>query len=257
MKKSSLVAFILQLIAVPVFAYATRVGVNIPAGVTGPGSVPIGGMVAVMPNTHANAWQPPASGQIKDGFMRADGATVPACSDCVIPAGQVLPNMNAKYPRGNTTSGTAGGSNTYTPAGTVSQPSFTGTATSYTVSVPAHYHSNGTGSTLTAGSAGDHSHGISSTFTSLVGAKGGGATDITYGAGSLAFGLGTIVSGGAHTHTVTGTIGLVTGGQNGNAAFGASGTNTPSGSVSQPSFTGTSGNNEPAYLEVVWVIRVK
>jgi hypothetical protein len=110
---------------------------------------------------------------------------------------------------------------------------------------------------LTAGSAGDHSHGISSTFTSLVGAKGGGGTDITYGAGTLTFGLGTIVSGGAHTHTVTGTVGLVTGGQNGNAAFGASGTNTPSGSVSQPSFTGTSGNNEPAYLEVVYVIRVK
>ena len=70
----------------------------------------------------------------------------------------------------------------------------------------------------------------------------------------------------AHTHApsvVTGTIGLVTGGQNGNLAFSASGSNTPSGSITgtataaAQAFTGTSANNEPQYLNVRYLIRVK
>jgi hypothetical protein len=69
-----------------------------------PGMVPIGGMVAVMPTTHANAWQPPATGVIKDGFMRADGNTVPTCADCIIPAGTTLPNMTNAFLMGSTTS---------------------------------------------------------------------------------------------------------------------------------------------------------
>jgi hypothetical protein len=73
-----------------------------------PGVVPIGGMVAVMPSTHANAWQPPASGVIKDGFMLADGSAVPSCSDCILPTGTVLPNMVGSFPKGSSsTSGTA------------------------------------------------------------------------------------------------------------------------------------------------------
>ena len=70
-----------------------------------PGGVPVGSVVAVVPNLHANLWQPPATGAIKDGFMRADGNTVPSCSDCVIPAGTVLPNMVGDYVRGGTSSG--------------------------------------------------------------------------------------------------------------------------------------------------------
>jgi hypothetical protein len=80
----------------------------------GAGAVPIGGMVTVMPTFNVNCWQPPATGVVKDGFMRADGGTVPA--GCVIPVGTVLPNMITKYPRGNTTSGTTGGANTVTLA---------------------------------------------------------------------------------------------------------------------------------------------
>jgi len=74
-----------------------------------PGGVPIGGVVAVVPNLHANLWQPPSSGAIKDGFMRADGNTIPSCSDCKIPSGTTLPNMVGRYVKGNSTSGTLTG----------------------------------------------------------------------------------------------------------------------------------------------------
>jgi len=83
-------------------------------GVQGAGTVPIGGMVVVMPNVSGNAWQPPVAGAIKDGFMRADGTTITAThvsQGCVFAAGTVLPNMVQKYPRGSTTSGSTGGAN--------------------------------------------------------------------------------------------------------------------------------------------------
>jgi hypothetical protein len=111
--------------------------------------VPVGGMVAVMPSTHANAWQPPASGAIKDGFMRADGATISAqnvTDGSVFPQGTVLPNMVGSFPKGATTTGTATAaqklvasnipqvSTTYTPAGTNAASSISGTAAGQTLS---------------------------------------------------------------------------------------------------------------------------
>ena len=81
------------------------------SGGTPPGMVPIGGMVAVMPNV-TGAWQPPASGAIKDGFMRADGSTV---NDSGSPLnGQTLPNMVNKMARGSTDSSTSGGNDSVT-----------------------------------------------------------------------------------------------------------------------------------------------
>jgi hypothetical protein len=238
----------------------------------GPGTVPLGGMVAVVPNLDtANAWQPPASGVIKDGFMRADGATVPSGQGSPL-QGKVLPNMtpsvgNDRYLKASrATSWTTGsyatsGANTYTPAGTVSQPSFTGAAGTYSVSVPAHYHTNGAGSALST-DTNTHTHRLKS-LTYGTGYNGfvninGNAKNMTDSPDG-AYPESTMASlfNNSHAHGVTGSIGTVSGGSNGNAAFGASGTNTPSGTVSQPSFTGTSGNNEPAYLEVVYVIRVK
>jgi hypothetical protein len=81
---------------------------------------------------------------------------------------------------------------------------------------------------------------------------------------------GVAISGGAYSltgsNTVTGNIGLVTGGSNGNAAFAASratdvalsahslSTNV---AVGDHTVTNNAVNNEPAYVEVVWVIRVK
>jgi hypothetical protein len=287
--------------------------------VAGPGSVPIGGMVTVMPDIDAvNAWQPPASGIIKDGFMRADGTAITAghvALGCKLAVGTLLPNMIQKYPRGNTTSGSTGGNNLYTPAGTNSTSnvpaaglSFSGNSTSYSVSVPAHYHSNGAGSTA-ATSVGVTGGTASGTFSSSSHTHGDGSlgTNIAFGGGymwaakdsSVAFtgdervdmslntisgsfgGVGwrAVVTGSTDTpsatasvsstaatmtgsNTVTGTFGLVTGGQNGNAAMTASGNNTPSGSITgtataaAQTFTGTQASNEPAYVEVVWVIRV-
>jgi len=286
-------------------------------GTLGPGSVPVGCMVVAMPNIDVtNSWQPPATGVIKDGFMRADGTVINAghaSQGCLLAVGTVLPNMIQKYPRGNTTSGSTGGANTFTPAGTNSTSnvpaaglSFTGAATSYTVSVPAHYHGIGTGAGLSAAGQTLSSSAITSSGTTIsysgigiVYARGSlGGNKAIYGdlngspgsisgftpqnwtafnnyAAAVNEAVATVDHNhGSHTHTtdiahshaassVTGTIGLVTGGQNGNAAFSASGSNTPSGSITgtataaAQAFTGTTANSEPAYVEVVWVIRVK
>jgi len=289
-------------------------------GTVGPGSVPIGCMIVAMPNIDAvNSWQPPLSGAIKDGFMRADGTVINAghvSQGCLLAAGTVLPNMIQKYPRGNTTSGTTGGANTFTPAGTnatstvpASGLSFSGSSTSYSVSVPAHYHGIGLGAALSAagqtlgstaislasGSAAGQSHTGSSNSDGShrhLQYQAGFATGGGLVVGVAATGSGTGANGyteydGTHSHTinhthaasgvtgttdiahthaastVTGTIGLFTGGQNGNAAFSASGSNTPSGSITgtataaAQAFTGTPASSEPAYVEVIWVIRVK
>ena len=356
-------------------------------GTVGPGSVPIGCMIVAMPNIDAvNSWQPPSSGAIKDGFMRADGTIINAghvSQGCLLAAGTVLPNMIQKYPRGNTTSGTTGGSNTFTPAGTnatsnvaasglafsgtginpsstfaaagnftdsVSVPAsgltFSGTSATYSVSVPGHYHGMGTGASLSVDI--NHTHG-SQTFTSgnqsadhthtggtgyagnaranngiLVGqdnqnsqawddytlSRGTYVVSPTGGTGNFPGRLHThsFTTDGmnvSHTHsttvalsalgatpkTPTGSIGLVTGGVDGNAVHTASGSNTPSGTIAgtatgtgtatarsswftsttyTPSgtitgtataaaqaFTGTPASSEPAYVEVIWVIRVK
>ena len=295
-------------------------------GMFGPGSVPLGCMIVAMPNIDAvNSWQPPLSGAIKDGFMRADGTIINAghiSQGCLLAAGTVLPNMIQKYPRGNTTSGTTGGSNTFTPAGTNATSnvpatglSFSGSSTSYSVSVPAHYHGIGTGAGLSAAgqtlgtsnvslasgacsiaastySTGndspDHSHGIDQFGNGNSGhltavqqngfstADAGNGIHNTYNSGGASArhthsipamsGSASGTTNIGHTHaasTVTGTIGLVTGGVDGNAAHTASGNNTPSGSITgtataaAQAFTGTSAPSEPAYVEVVWVIRVK
>ena len=72
-------------------------------GVQGPGAVPLGGLVAVMPNIDVViAWQPPATGEIKDGFMRADGTAITSTHKglgCKLTVGTLLPNLTAKYLR--------------------------------------------------------------------------------------------------------------------------------------------------------------
>ena len=330
-------------------------------GMFGPGSVPLGCMIVAMPSIDvANSWQPPLSGTIKDGFMRADGTIINAghiSQGCLLAVGTVLPNMIQKYPRGNTTSGATGGSNTFTPAGTnatsnvaasgltfsgtginpsttlaaagsftdsVSVPAsgltFSGTSTSYSVSVPAHYHGMGTGADLNitgsgsttvtgtvGGTDGTHTHTL--TYRDQVVGASAGTTAVqmqvsaannlqsitnVISTTSSGHGHGFSLSAPNHTHANTnfsGSIGLVTGGQNGNLAISASGSNTPSGTIAgtatgtgtatsrsswftsttyTPSgsitgtataaaqaFTGTPASSEPAYVEVVWVIRVK
>ena len=249
------------------------------AGTSGaPGMVPIGGMVAVMPTTHANAWQPPADcSTIKDGFMRTSttagvSCVVPTCADCVIPAGTTLPNMYQKYTRGGGTSGAQSGANTQASEVTISDHSFTQPSahgiTQPTFTSPAHYHGFGSGSGLGGGS---HQHKIQETaggnfmfvanvFNTTGSAGGAGQTaNPNQTATLIASDYGSIPD---HGHT--GYIGLVNGGVNGNAAMGDSRTtdvgltnNHTGGGVSTHGVTNNAVNNEPAYTEVVWIIRVK
>ena len=239
--------------------------VTLGSGVTGPGFVPLGGMVAVMPTLHANAWQPPASGAIKDGFMRADGATVSAqnvTDGSVFPAGTVLPNMVGNYPKGDTTSGGTGGSTTITSNVTVStQPAFT---------VPGHYHNTfvltAAGQTLGttnvtsgAGSAHFHYQGYGTT-----GANGYHITVDTANGGVANAGTGVTVTGDesshkhstniAHTHgssSVSGSVGYQSG-SNGDAVGGFAATRSTNVALNNAAVT-----YDPPYVDVVWVIRVK
>jgi hypothetical protein len=258
--------------------------------------VPIGGMVAVMAST-ANAWAPPTSGQCKDGFARADGVAFSGhatCTGAVITA--TPPNMTAKYPRGNTTSGTTGGSNTTTltttqlPAhthggtalGVSGSPALTGAVT-LTGSV-----GNGTlGLTNATVSGTGHTHG-SGAMTAAITFSGtsvwmeevtSSRTWPTSGYGYTFQGTGTGFSGpsgvtanargtgasvlgstaGPSSNVTVGLTGSVSNGtlaaSNGTLATGV-GTLDVSGSTDS-SGTGSSYNSEPAYVEVVWVMRVK
>lgn len=325
---------------------------------TPPGQVPIGGMVAVMPSTHANVWQPPATGAIKDGFMRADGHTITAqnvTDGSLIPEGISLPNMVDRFTRGTAaTSGTALGSDSVTPTGTVSQPTFTGDAEARSLwlkadqaisgTVKEHYHStSGPGSTLAVVSLGTtnrgggsfasttHYHGVpghfhgkgdlnipspagyhshdttfgnitvqsgsgigiidnagstihsrtsgassfyhqhpNSEFSGSVGNTSGSNGDGSFDTASIT-GTASASTDISHGHGISGAIGDVTSGRNGDEdqaldfnannnnmnQWAAAGSYTPSGTVSQPTFTGNSQDNKPAYMTVVWVIRVK
>lgn len=241
------------------------------SGGTPPGMVPLGGMVAVMPQTHSNAWQTPASGVIKDGFMLANGHTVTAqnvTDGCVFSVGTVLPNMVQKYPKGSTTSGTAGGANTRSIAAD-QLPTFT---------TDTHVHS--WGGFWSIDNATDVNNG-----------NGDGAQN-TYSdgaAGIYAWGAGTYASRetGGHSHNQTGGVSGTGGGTlvTPRATNNASGDEqgyvvnytksatatyylpshrhymkvraTTSSAVTRTNSSQVALSTEPAYTEVVWVIRVK
>ena len=210
-----------------------------------PGMVPIGGIVAVYPTAHANAWQPPASGAIKDGFMRADGGTVPACSDCIIPAGAALPDLRSQLLKGGvTTSGGTGGASSYILAAN-QIPQLSGSFGSGGASAN-HTH----GGTTDGG--GDHVHWIHNAggwisdpggdcnFAGLggVGPNCSGYNNNTFiwstgtnGNHGHTFGTGWMSAD--HSHTTTVTLG------------------------SSPATAINWSTQGPAYTEIVWVIRVK
>lgn len=290
---------------------------------TPPGQVPVGGMVAVMPTLHANAWQPGATGEIKDGFMRADGHAITAqnvTDGSLFPESTILPNMVDKFTRGAATSGSSAGSNSITPTGTNSGSAFTGNAAtrsdwfknqSISATNPPHFHSEGSGTGLTVDDTththtvnksswnGDqqlHNHQTSTAADAFVlssggtayapgGASGQGFPMSGYYTSSESVAWNSALVGTSNpsgfTNGISGTIGLYNGGVDGNIAQQISfngnndnmiewaaidnvgtpgvdeGSYTPSGSISQPAFTGDSQTNMPEYNTVVWVIRVK
>lgn len=230
-----------------------------------PGMVPIGGMVTVMPNIQAtDAWQPPATGVIKDGFMRADGHIITAqnvADGSMLRVNTTLPDMRNKYARGNTTSGGTGGANTVTLAAN-QIPQLSGAFTSGVNSV-GHTHTittggisaNHTHSGSTGNDSPDHSHNIWKK-----GQYEGIDTNPNYplGAGPN-YSQGTISTHGAsarHAHPfTTGTVSADH--THSGTTSGVSANHTHNTTVTLGSASPSSVNNEPAYVEVVWVIRVK
>lgn len=200
-------------------------------GILGPGTIPLGGMVAVMPNIDVlKAWQPPATGVIKDGFMRADGVTISASHvalGCKLTVGTVLPNMVAKYPKGGTTSGTTGGANgIYLTANQIPQISNTTSGGS------AHNH------TLHDGG---HAHTIrwSKDNAIMVGEdNGAGSNGVLINAGRV----------NSYYYWGTDARGV-------NISLDDESGHTHSFSVGTPSPTIV--DNQPSFVEVVYVIRVK
>lgn len=211
-------------------------------GSTPPGMVPLGGMVAVMPNTHANAWQPPVTGVIKDGFMRANGHTITAqnvVDGSMFPLGTTLPNMEGAFAKGASTSNTATAaqklvlanipqiSTSYTPAGTNAASTISGTAAAVA----------------------DHEHGlVHSAGTPILSATGGGSwytLTMPVTAPANATTQYKAAAAGGHSHSLSGTAAA-------QAFTGTAATITVGTAVDSQTLP-----PDPQNITVVWVIRVK
>jgi hypothetical protein len=156
-------------------------------------------------------------------------------------------SLSARMPLGtlaaNSDVGTTGGADDITPAGTVSQPAFTGSALpshthdysdvinhthSVTVNDPGHTHVQSVNSNTTGGTSGY----TPDTSTNTGAASGYSTQSATTGITAST----TNPSGGVATGTTTGP----------------SSTLTPAGTVSQPTFTGTQFDNRSAFLRVIF-----
>ena len=164
--------------------------------------------------------------------------------------------FNGNFPRGtinaNADVGGTGGTDTVTPAGTVSTPTFTGSAG--TVPAETFTGSQGTTSAVSAGTpAGTNATAsitsastevpvtsptkyVFSTLNSAAAASSSPSITIpaeTFTGSALA----------THTHTLTPS------GTNSTASF------TPSGTVSTPTFSGSSFDNRPAFVKVIFCVK--
>lgn len=213
---------------------------------TPPGMVPLGGMVAVMPNLDTgNAWQPPAHNVIKDGFMRADGGTVPSGQGSPL-QGRVLPNMGLTsggvnaYPRGS--AATSWSTGTYTTGGANTQNSNVAVSQQPTYHIPAHYHGKGNLGISDPG----HAHTVAQTYND-------GLSNLFW------------IGGAQHTsnqtpfaitsNELTGIS--ISGSYVGAGIYSGDDSSLPAVQDASVAISNTAVNNEPSYVEVVWVIRVK
>lgn len=189
-----------------------------------------------------------------------------------------LPNLSDKFVvgKGSTYSlGATGGSSTLTPSGAVSQPTFSGSSSN--ISGGSVTLSGTTGShTLTESQLPSHSHYLFANHSmeqnantdwvrrsgnlykssgieksaSLEGYQASGSDDFKY---SMAFDRNnatpsvhpssSVGSGSGHTHSLSGTLNI------------SGATNTPSGIVSQPTFTGSSASIINPYLALSYIIK--
>ena len=194
-----------------------------------------------------------------------------------VPAGWVLcdgqngtPDLRDKFVKGwsaGVDPGGIGGSATYTPAGTVSTPTFTGDALST--------HSHGVGSyvnsvpTFTGSALSTHTHTYTevpnhvhllTAFPTATGGSSGFTVDTSMSGTPANNSLNTAnPTGGVATGTTAGTSAGTPAGTvsaptiSGSSAAVTAG--TPSGTVSAPTFTGTQATVEPAYYKVAFIIK--
>lgn len=127
--------------------------------------------------------------------------------------------------------GGTGGSTSYTPAGTVSVPTFTGTAFS---SVINHVH------TVTVNDPG-HTH-LTQRYPTATGSSSGFTIDTSMS--------GTLADNTLPTKTATTGITATTE----NPAGGVSSI-TPAGTISQPTFTGNAATIEPPYFKLAFIMK--
>lgn len=193
-----------------------------------------------------------------------------------------LPDMRQKFPLGKAVSGTGdtlggtggaidhthiGGTHTHDmSAHTHIGGLHTHDLSNHTHSIPAHYHGMGAGATLSISGSGSHLHKIGD-FQSTV-SSGVDQTVISIGSGDSI--TDTFSDSEVHSHTsgdFTGSIGLVTGGVDGNTSMvsGLPSNNTSGGdgtvSTSGPSINSTgpsaaaTDSNNPPYLVVNYAIK--
>lgn len=111
--------------------------VSMNVSVNGPGTIPLG---AIIPVGNVGAWALPASGEIKDGFVRCDGAAFPAGSHPSF-TGNIPDLTDSRFLQGSNTVGGTGGANSKTLA---------------TAELPAHTHNNTLSNATVASSS--HTH---------------------------------------------------------------------------------------------------
>ena len=236
--------------------------VSIPAS---GGYLPLGAIIPVLVNTPitAGAYGVPIAGVVDiNGWMLCDGTAIPAGQKL---SGSTPDLSNGVYLRGFTASGGAlGGSNTLTAANLPSHCHAVGTL----VNAPeaAHTHTKSGGVTAygtcavalasgSAASAGGHTHSIACSHNTP-------STGTAHAVGGSPMGVSdTLVSRatdtqGAHTHTVSGTTDIAHSHAD-TIAYGAGSSHNHAISGSSAAFgSGTTGNNEPQYMNVRYLIRV-
>jgi len=213
--------------------------------VSGPGTLPLGAIIPIASNL-TGATAIPVTGTVdSNGFQYCDGAAIAGAATM---SGTIYDLTDERFLVGSTVAGSTGGSNAITPAGTMSgtqSMSHTHTGPSHTHTGPSHTHSAGSiTAMIRLGSAQILSKEVSvtswtSTDTAGVNSTGGGSGSTTVGVSTQ----GTSGSGGT--------------GSTGSSGTGSTGSGGVTVSFSNGTFTGSSANNRPQYLSVVYLMRVK
>jgi len=205
-------------------------------GVQGPGTVPLGAIIAIASNL-TGAHTIPATGTVdSNGFQYCDGAAIAGSATM---SGTIYNLTDSRFLMGSTSAGGVGGQTNVTLI-TANMPSHTHGMQSHTHTMQDHTHSG-----TSASQSANHTH--STTLNTVTGnLAAGGFVFLSrdfVSQGTQDYGSGAISAG--HTHTLT------TGGPSNNTTAG------PSNNTTTSTGSGTAYENRPLYLAVQYVMRVK